>query len=172
MRISLLILSVLLVVSCTKKGEDAKSRQEILRESKWQFDTGSRHMIWIQDGLSVPVNVDQVVPIGRTVCNIDDRLEFREGYKGAHLTGELICSVNETAEIEFTWGITDNDRKMYIYDAHEFFAMDVNAEFVEFYNNRFTIRYYDVTDKQIDNGNGTKTWVQDSTIYTMTFSAN
>lgn len=171
MRYSLLILSVLLVVSCTKKGEETKSRQEILRESKWNFDTGSRHMIWIKDGTAVPVDVNQVVPIGRTACNADDFLEFREGYLGAHLTGEVPCSINETSEIQFTWGLTDNSTKMYIYDAHEYFRQDVNADILEFYNDRFTIRYYELKDKLISNGAGNNVWVQDTTIYTMTFKA-
>ncbi len=169
MRYSLLILSVLLVVSCTKKGEETKSRQEILRESKWSLDTGFRHMIWIKDGTEVPVDVNQVVPITKDVCRLDDFLAFREGYEGAHLTGELPCSINETSEVQFTWGLTDNSAKMYIYDAHEYFRQDVNADILEFYNDRFTIRYYELKDKQISNGAGNNVWVQDTTIYTMTF---
>ncbi|MBZ0097887.1 MAG: hypothetical protein K8F30_02325, partial [Taibaiella sp.] len=90
-------------------------------------------------------------------------------YEGAHLTGELPCSINETSEVQFTWGLTDNSTKMYIYDAHEYFRQDVNADILEFYNDRFTIRYYELKDKQISNGAGNNVWVQDTTIYTMTF---
>ncbi len=172
MRYSLLVLSVLLVVSCTKKGEETKSRQEILRESKWALDTGSRHAIWKKDGFAVPIDVDQVTPIVKAECALDDRLIFRDGYDGAHIPGEWTCSINETAELEFKWGLTDNNTKMYIYDAKEFFKQDVNAEILEFYNDRFTIRYYDLEDKQVDNGMGGYNWVRDTTIYTMTFKAD
>jgi hypothetical protein len=61
---------------------------------------------------------------------------------------------------------------MYIYDAKEFFKQDVNADILEFYNDRFTIRYYDFEDKQVDNGMGGYNWVRDTTIYTMTFKAD
>lgn len=172
MKYSLLALSVLLVMSCTKKGEETKSRQEILRESKWSLDTGSRHDIWKKDGVAVPVDVNQVTPIVKAECAYDDRLIFREGYEGAHIPGEWTCSINETAEIDFRWGLTDNDSKIYIYDANEFFRQDVNAEILEFYNDKFTIRYYQLKDKLVDDGAGTKTWLRDTTIYTMTFTAD
>lgn len=172
MRYSLLVLSVLLVVSCTKKGEETKSRQEILRESKWSLDTGSRHDIWIKDGTEVLVNINQVTPIAKPECALDDILVFREGYEGAHIPGEWTCSINETAELEFRWGLVENDSKIYIYDANEFFRQDVNADILEFYNDKFTIRYYNLKDKQVDDGMGGQVWVKDSTIYTMTFIAS
>lgn len=172
MRYSLLVLSVLLVVSCTKKGEETKSRQEILRESKWSLDTGSRHDILRKDGVTVLVDVNQVSPIVKADCAYDDVLVFREGHQGAHIPGEWTCSINETAELEFRWGIIGNDTKMYIYDAKEFFRQDVNADIVEFYNDKFTIRYYDIRDKLADDGSGNEVWLKDSTIYTMTFTAS
>lgn len=172
MRYSILVLSVLLVVSCTKKGEETKSRQEMLREYKWKLDTGSRHDIWKKDGVLVPVDVNQVSPIVKQECAYDDRLVFREGYDGAHLPGEWTCSINETAEMEFRWGLTANDTKLYIYDANEFFRQDVNADILELFDDKFTIRYYEIKDKLVDDGNGTQTWLKDSTIYTMTFKAD
>jgi hypothetical protein len=171
MRYSLLVLSVLMVVSCTKKGEETKSRQEILRESRWSLDTGTRHDIWKKDGVTVLVDVNQQTPITKPECALDDRLVFREGYDGAHIPGDWTCSINETAEMQFKWGLIDNDSRIYIYDANEFFRQDVNADILEFYNDKFTIRYYELKDKLVDDGMGTKTWVRDSTIYTMTFMA-
>lgn len=168
MRYCLLILSALLVVSSCTKVEETKSKQEILRESKWRLDAGFIHSKWKADA-TIPSDIDNIAPIVIADCANDDLLVFREGSDGAHIPGEKTCSINETAEIQFRWGLTDNDTRMFIYDAKEFFKVDVNAELIEFYDDKFAIKFYEFKDKEVSTGTNPGVWVRDTTIYTMYF---
>lgn len=170
MKYSLFALFALLVVtSCTPKGDPAKSKQQVLRDAKWRLDTGFVRTITKADGGTTPVDLDNEVPITRSECAYDDELVFREAAEGAHIPGEMTCSINETAELAFRWGITNDDKKMFIYDATEFFKADVNADILEFYDDKFAIRYYVFKDKEVIIGDNPAAWVRDTTIYTMYF---
>jgi len=168
MRYCLLILSALLVVSSCTKVEETKSKQEILRESKWRLDAGFMHKKWKADG-TIPSDIDNKEAILIAECAKDDLLVFRESNDGAHVPGENTCSINETAEIQFRWGLTDNDSRMFIYDAKEFFKIDVNAELIEFYDDKFAIKFYEFKDKSVLMGDNPAVWLRDTTIYTMYF---
>lgn len=154
MRYCLLILSAFALMSSCTKMEDTKSRGDILRESKWQVESGSHRFKWV---ISNPVGTDpndiKVVITQKDStanynipeCAQDDFLIFKEATLGTHTTGENICNINETADMEFRWGFTNGEKGMYIYDANEIFESDVNAEIIEFYDDKFAIRYLTVT---------------------------
>lgn len=164
-----MILSALLAMSsCTKEVEN-KSRVETLRESKWKLDAGTMHIIKHANA-NDPVAINETKPFEIKECAQDDQFTFREGYEGAHITGELTCSINETAEIQFRWGLLENDSKMFIYDAKEFFGTDVNADIIEFYNDKFGVRFNKYTDVQAPlTTDGPAVWYTDTTTYTMYF---
>ena len=144
MKYNLLILSLLIVAASCTKVEVPKSKQDMLRgdNTKWRMKTGTGIIKY--DSRRSPRLADRSNDFPMPVCFEDDRLIFREGNEGAHIPGENICSINETPEIGFRWGLTDNDTKMYIYDAKEYFDMDVNADVVEIFEDRFVIRVTNV----------------------------
>lgn len=168
MRYCVLILSALLVVSSCTKVEETPSRLDTLRESKWRLDAGTVHTIQHANASAPAVNKTEAFVINE--CAKDDLFVFREGHDGAHIPGELTCSINETAEIQFRWGLQENDTKMFIYDAKEFFGTDVNAEILEFYNDKFGIKFNKYTDVQAPLvTDGPAVWYTDTTTYTMYF---
>lgn len=173
MRYLLLILSVLIIAVGCKKLEEPVTKEATLRAKEWTVDTGWIRTIKKADGINVTSDVDQTQGYSKPECVKDDRFIFRENNEGARATGELPCSINETTELEFRWGITNGGKGMYIYDAKEFFKTDVNAELLELYNDRFTIRYFETVDKATNGGDttATKKWVTDTTIYTYQFKA-
>lgn len=170
MRYCLLILSALLVISSCTKVEETKSNLDILRENKWKLTAGTINVRKQANAASAAISNTQ--PIEIKECMQDDQLVFREGYEGAHITGELTCSINETAEIEFRWGLLENETKMFIYDANEFFGtdIDVNADIIEFYDDKFGIKFNKYTDVQAPLvTDGPAVWYTDTTTYTMYF---
>jgi|GEM_PF-1683196 len=169
MRYCVLILSAFLVLSSCTKVEELVSKQEQLRAEKWSLDAQYVHKKWKKDGASVPATIDEETKVDIAECAKDDLLVFREGYEGAHIPGENTCSINETAEIGFRWGLTDNDTRMFIYDANEFFKVDVNAEIIEFYADKFAIRFSEYQDKAVAQDGKPTTWLRDTTTYTMYF---
>ncbi len=193
MRYSLLVLSLAIVVASCQKGEQAKSKQEILQESKWKLNTAEveYRLHNMGDMFNVDVyakanlfDVDTVFYTDPTSanplkyflekkidleCADDDLFAFRELNQGAHIPGEKTCSINETAEVGFTWGITDGGTKMYIYDAKEFFRDDVNAELVEFYEDKFRIKYNIYDDSKINANGNPGFWSRDTTTIHMEF---
>lgn len=193
MRYCILILSALLLVSSCVKTDDTKSRQELLRDGQWKLDAGSIEYRLPKAGpLAENVNyvIDLYDPIDTVVywrsennsqkayfihdgldpeCSADDQFVFRENRDGAFLPGELLCSINETAEVEFIWGLTNGNNNMYIYDCKEFFRTDVNADIIEFYNDKFGIRYSEYRDRIVGYTNEPNEFVTDTLIYTMYF---
>lgn len=169
MKYCLLILSALLVISSCTKTEEPVTRQDILRAERWALDTGFVQKKWKMDGDGVPADINIKESYPEPGCRADDYLVFREGSEGAHVPGEVTCSINETAEIEFKWGVFDNDSKIYIYDAKEYFGTDVNARFVEFYDDKFAIEFSTYKDKNVTFPDRPSYWVTDTTIYTLYF---
>lgn len=169
MKYCLLIASAFLLWSSCTKVESTTSKQDMLRAEKWVLDTGFVRKQWKMDGTTVPADIDVTETYNEPACKQDDQLIFREGSEGAHIPGEATCSINETTEIEFRWGLFENDTKMFIYDANEFFGADVNADIVEFYNDKFGIRYSVYEDKHITFPNQASYWVTDTTTYTLYF---
>lgn len=175
MKYCLLIVSALVIMASCTKVDPITSKQEILRGDlkgdtlKWTLDTGFVNKKWKMDGADVPADFDIVESYPEPSCREDDVLIFRELNEGVHLPGAVTCSINETPAIEFRWGLTDNDTKMFIYDAKEFFGMDINAEILELYEDKFTIRYSEYKDKHISFPDMPSYWVRDTTIYTITF---
>lgn len=169
MRYSLLILSAFLVISSCTKVEEPISKQDKLRAEKWILDVGFIRVIQKADGGAVPYSIDRKTKMDIPECRQDDVLVFRDGYEGAHVPGEKTCSINETSDMEFRWGLTDNDTKMFINDAKEYFTVDVDAEIIEFYDDKFAIKYSSYLDKAVTNGDDATVWLRDTTIYTMYF---
>lgn len=169
MKYTLLVLTAVIVIVGCKKLEVPDSKEDMLRASEWVLDTGYVRTIKKADGGSVPADIDATGPYVKPECRTDDKLVFREVNEGAHIPGEMRCSINETAELQFTWGIIDAGKGMYIYDAKEFFGTDVNAEIIEFYEDRFGIRFSEYTDKAVSVNSNTQYWTRDTTIYTMFF---
>lgn len=193
MRYCILILSALLVLSSCTKVENEKSRQEILRDGEWRLDAASIEYKLHRFGpmlLEVNRKVNLFDDINKIIywrspdlqdslffdhrridpdCVEDDRIVFRENHDGAHKPGEKTCSINETAELEFRWGLIGDETKMYIYDAKEFFRADVNADIIEFYEDKFGITYEEYTDKLVSDGTQPAYFVTDTLTYTMYF---
>lgn len=193
----LLLLSFVLVIASCKKLEVPKSKQEMLRDANWKvanatleyklhnygpkyYDLNYKFDLFADIDTVVywryypnpPETPDSLYFVHKRIdplCTSDDLFAFRDGNLGAYIPGEMLCSINETSELEFDWGITDNDTKMYIYDAKEFFRVDVNADLLEFYEDKFIIRYYDYKDRQIDLPGKQPEWTRDTLVYTMEF---
>lgn len=193
MRYCILIFSALLLVTSCTKVENEKSRQEILRDGSWRLDAASIEYKLHSFGpmlLEVNRKVNLFDDINKIVywrspdlqdslffdhkridpeCRADDQLKFRENHDGAHIPGEVTCSINETAELEFRWGLIGDETQMYIYDAKEFFRTDVNADIIEFYNDKFGIVYSEYIDKRVSDGTNPAYFVTDTLTYTMYF---
>lgn len=172
MRYSLTILSaILLLASCTKIDPDANpSREETMRDGRWKMQSGTVRYKFFD---ILRGRVDSSANMEIKECRNDDELIFREKNEGAHIPGEVTCSINETAEVEFRWGLSRNDSSIFIYDAKEYFGSDINAEFIEFYNDKFGIRYSEYIDvlTKTDTATGTPNeYVRDTVITTMYFT--
>lgn len=193
MKYALLILPVLFIaVGCTNL-DVPPAKVDILRNSEWKLkeafidynlnaygpdarDLDYSFNLLEDNGIvvywrnsdnsdSMFFTVDRIDP----ACADDDIFVFRAGNEGAVKTGDNRCTINETAEILFNWGITNGGDGMYIYDAKEIFREDVNAEILEFYDNEFTIRYPTYEDRLVSHNGKPATWVRDTITYTMQF---
>lgn len=148
MKYCLLFLSAIFIIASCKKTEVPASKQDVLRGSggtTWRMDTATITY-------RLPAGNDTTTSAWgnqqRPTCKFDDFLIFRDGNIGALNTGDLKCPNGETQEIATKWGITDNDTKMYIYDAGDmFFGADVNAELADFSDSKFILKFplYNVT---------------------------
>jgi hypothetical protein len=152
------------------------------RYTKLPADTSTKYV----DTLITPVTISLTnffVPIGKNPdgsdkyndtlfnvhrypwCKLDDRLEFRDGNKGALLTGAEKCPNGEVTEIDIQWGLDDNYTRMYIYNAGELFLGNdnIDAEIKEFADNKLVLRYM-----EIDNTSNIPR--QDTVFYTVTLN--
>lgn len=152
------------------------------RYPKAANDTTTKYV----DTLITPVTVEMAnffVPIGKnpdgspkfsdTVynkhlypwCKLDDRLEFRDGNKGALLTGAEKCPNGEVTETDIQWGLQDNYTRMYIYNAGELFLGNDNivADIKEFADNKLVLRYMEIN-------NTSAIPRQDTVFYTVTLN--
>lgn len=157
MRYCLLFLLALSVFASCTKTETPESKEDMLRAGKW----------WIESGTKVThkpyPEKDDTAAMEMPECKNDDRLVFRDGTAGGHTTGGEKCGP-ELDEYAFTWGLTDNDTKMYLYDVLSFMGQeDVNAKVKEFSGSKFVIVYDSYAYSQ---DNGFKT---DTTTHTITF---
>ncbi len=161
MRYFLLGLSILVIVSC-KKVDVPKSKQDTLRASQWRLDTATV-TFWVEETFAEKGHDTTVCAWGDKLddCKKDDYLVFRENSDGGLKKGANKCQDGETEEDVIEWGITDNDTKMFIYNAGDMFfgENNVNANLVEFKNDKFKITYKTyVTFTKPFVGVGTKTY--------------
>jgi hypothetical protein len=134
MRYCLLFLAATIFLFSCKETEVPKSKSEILREGKWWIDTT---VVAFHKPLSDTDSVYGFKPID---CRKDDRLAFRTAGEGGHTTNKERCGA-ELDEYAFTWGILENDTKMYLYNVESFLGEDVNAKLKEFTDSKFVIVY-------------------------------
>jgi len=144
MKYCLLILSALLVIASCKKVEVPKSRAEILREgSKWALadDVWKSYRKFNVDTFLTTDTIKLKENI--VECKQDDYLVFRDGNDGGLNTGDKKCPQGEAQEENIRWGFTNNETRMYIYQAGEMFFGydDVEGEVTNFSDNKFTIKY-------------------------------
>ncbi len=140
MKYCLLLLSGLLVIAACEKTEVSKSKQDILRDSKWRLDTAT--VTYMHPDTRRDTTHGAWGTGDRGLCRYDDYLVFREGNTGELNSGEMKCPGGETQEGTIKWGITDGDTKMYIYDAGDmFFGNDINAQLTDFQDNQFTLKF-------------------------------
>lgn len=131
MRYCLFLLSLSLVLFSCEKTESPESKQDILRDGKWAIDRITRTHYATLTTDTIPMQD----------CQKDNRIVFRAGHDGAHTTGGEKCGA-ELEEYGFTWGLTDADTKMYIYNAESFLAeKDVNATLEELTNVTLRIKF-------------------------------
>jgi hypothetical protein len=149
MKYSLLILSVVLVIAACSKVDVPKSHAEILRDgTRWGLADNiqkSYRKFKTDKGLTTDtVRIDPDIP----ECKRDDYLVFREGNDGGLNTGDKKCPQGEAQEENIRWGFTNNDSRMYIYQAGNMFLGydDVEGEVTNFSDNKFTIKYMVVTN--------------------------
>lgn len=142
MRYCLLILSAILVVSSCTKVEQTPTRGDVMRDGKWQVESGTYKYRVFRNG----AYKDSIETYKITDCFDDDFIVFGEGNKGEHVTGEKFCNINETANMDFTWGLTNGGNGINIYDAPEIFGNDVNnGDIIEFFDDKFGIKFLTVT---------------------------
>ena len=162
MKYCLLFLSAVILLASCEKTKSPVTKQDKLRDGKWWVDTT------VMAYYKPYSDTDSVYGIGKSSlpdCKLDDRIIFRESTNGAHVTEKEKCGA-ELEEYGFTWGILENDTKMYFYGASSFLAEDdINAELKEFADDKFVIVYYRFKYRQ-DPG---EALMRDTTKYTVTF---
>jgi hypothetical protein len=119
MKYCLLFLStVFIMISACKKVDTPKSDEELLRQSNWKLDTATvSYPLYKTISDYYPAGYDTIFAWKDTMpdCKKDDYLVFRENHEGGLKTGENKCPNGEVEEIGFTWGLTDQSSKVYIY---------------------------------------------------------
>jgi hypothetical protein len=142
----LFIYAAVVFASCGKELKVPPSRQNILMGEndkaphKWKVDTMT--LTYALYNVTLGMRYDTTIPVKNTMdCHRDDTIKFRKNMEGAHLTGSNKCGAQLT-EYQFAWGITEQDTKMYLYDAGSFLdTNDINATIKEFSDSKFTIVY-------------------------------
>jgi hypothetical protein len=114
----LLTLTALIVIfaSCNKADEQA-SVEDDLRSGTWRI-TSER--ITYKDPVTYGDSTQLYQPF-LLPCVVDNTLEFKANYTGILNFGSDHCSSTEPGTKEFTWGVTENDTHLAIYNAGEYF---------------------------------------------------
>jgi hypothetical protein len=140
MRYCLLVLSAFIVIASCKKVETPQSMGDKLRASEWTLDNGTQ--AW------VAYNGDDSLLEGlwppdykRPDCLKDDYLKFGANHDGNHITGPNKCGTSETSDIQFQWGLTDNDKKIYMYGLYSLMGQDVNGDFRSISDEKMSVTY-------------------------------
>jgi hypothetical protein len=142
MKYCILILSAFLVFSSCEKVETPASKTEMLRDKKWRL----RDIVKFTRLTDTTFKTDTTRLEFVEPCKKDDYLVFRLNGTGALNTGSEKCPNGEAQESAIKWGITDNETKMYLYDAGEMLLgiNDINADISSFSEDRFTIKYMQI----------------------------
>lgn len=142
----LIVFSLLTVISC-KKVEVPQSKQEKMRASDWRVDT---IMITYLTSTGADSEVqggwkrieNGVETYDKPNCIKDDYIKFKQNFSGSHITGPDKCLSNEANEIDFTWGLTEADTKIYVYGLYNLFTQDVNADMLYFQDDEFAFTFH------------------------------
>lgn len=149
MKYFLLALSAICIITSCKKTETPMSQAQKLEASQWVPVTLNITYLSYTggDSLTNPVweKVSTVDPTKgqdtRPECIKDDYLKFKMYNQGDHITGGTKCSDNETDDIEFSWGLSDNDKKMYIYGLFSLLKQDANGLLQDQTDDKFVFAY-------------------------------
>lgn len=139
----LLLSALLIIIASCKKVEEPKYKEDSLRQGKWRV----AHVV---KKTRLTDNTFYIDTLKRTPsdaeCKADDYIEFKTANNGVLKTGEKKCQA-EIDEIPIRWGITDNDTKVYVYQAAEMFFgnNDVSGNLKDFSDNQFIIDYMTTT---------------------------
>ncbi|MBL7682201.1 MAG: hypothetical protein JNK00_02480 [Flavipsychrobacter sp.] len=151
MKYCLLILSSLFFIASCSKVEVPLSKQEKLRESEWRVDTATITYLTTAGADSLMFGAWGSDPeYKKPDCVKDDYLKFRANFDGSHITGPDKCNVSESNDIEFTWGITENDTRMYMYGLYALLGQDATGDLVDFRDDQFVFAF----PKKIKSGTG------------------
>jgi len=156
MKYCVLFLSALFLLASCDKVEQEDSKEDALRDGRWKMASWSKKYRDADGKEKVDNALESVQE-----CRKDDYLIFKKSFQGELNTGENKCPQGEANEITFNWGLSNDDKEMYIYNALEMFNQDVNAEVINFGNTSFTIRYLDIQQ--------TSALTRDTITYTATF---
>lgn len=145
MKYCILFLSavIFMVVSC-KKVETPKFHEDTLEAGKWKV----AHVVKKTKLADTVMYLDTLTrTTADSLCKSDDYLEFKMNNSGVLKTGAIKCQA-EIDEVPFRWGITENDKKIYIYQAGEMFYgnNDVSGDLKNFSDNQFVIDYYTISN--------------------------
>lgn len=149
MKYFLLAVSAICIISSCKKTETPASQSQKLYDIHWE--PNSLKITYYSytggDSLTNPVWEKSSTVQGsegsdtRPECIKDDYLLFKMNNKGDQLTGGTKCSDNETDDMEFRWGLSDNDKKMYIYGLFSLLKQDANGLLQEQTDDKFVFAY-------------------------------
>lgn len=139
MKYFILSLTVLLfAVSSCKKVTNPTSRENMLRNGKWQFASGTAEF-------KIPVSNKDTVEADtayKPACLSDNYLVFGSNHDGNVNTGSNKCSPSEADTYPFYWEMVDNGNGIHIYNAETYFGTStVEATISNFSSGSFTMKY-------------------------------
>lgn len=162
MKYCLLLFAGLLIISSCTKTEEPQSKEDILRDGKWYMS-----QIWKKKRVDTTYITDTVKLENYPKCREDDYLDFGDNNNGILFSGEQKCS-NSLDEVNFRWGISDNDTKMYIYNAGPMFEgyNDLSGKLKDFTSNSFKVEYLVFNTREDKDLYGHKIFVNDTNWFT------
>ena len=159
-----LIACALIIFSACKKADTPASRQDELRNGKWRNSGGTVRLDWYGFNDTTHTYNKYLGLIGDT-CKADDYLVFRENFDGEQYGNTMKCSNADPEFVQFRWQLFEDDKGIYFLNANETFLKrsTIKADFVNYTEGRFTMRYVRYDTSLVDNN------YLDTTTFTQTF---
>jgi PBP1b-binding outer membrane lipoprotein LpoB len=130
--ISVIVLVALLAPGCSKSGDKAVSRAQLITSSSWKYSSA---------GVDQDANgtVDFALPAGTLqTCDIDNVVTFKSDNTGIVDEGPTKCDPSLPQQTPFTWSLKNNDAD-FNFSAPVIAGVGGDAKIIELTSSKFSL---------------------------------